>query len=192
MVFRTEELYKAISLNDHDSLIMTLDKITKDLGTDFQYRINQLAIYFDGKEYKRSRFGIKIIIDDFNSLNSYTNDIESELRKSQKEKKLYKFTLDADAMLFLDDSSLKPYKMKRTKFRHLLVYNLAKSKKPISTKNLAEGFTKKTEVIRRTVDKIRTEISTKFTVPRDALIKNNDDGYHIDNVMLNVPKGYTP
>jgi hypothetical protein len=183
IIVSIEELYKVIKINDYDVLKITLDKLEKELQADFRYKTNQFVVYYNGKNYARSNLGIKIIVDDDKKLNKYLEKIEKKLNEKEDEK--YKFILDDESKLFLQNSDIPPYKMEKGALRLKLLTYLAKEKKFIQTKDLATLFKVTEIIIRKTVNEIRTEVEIKLKVPKKSIIKNSPSvGYKVDNVKL--------
>ncbi len=136
---------------------------------------------------------IWIEIDDPKRLNKYIAEKEVELAEVRKETNRHNFVLDEEAKLYLADSKLPPYPIKRGSIRHKLIYYLAKNGGYMYAAQLAKKVGSNPTRIRKTVDQLRDQVIDRFNVPGTDLIQNLDTGsYRAGTITLRVPKGYTP
>ncbi|MBX4200142.1 hypothetical protein KW790_01660 [Candidatus Parcubacteria bacterium] len=188
IVISIDNFLKETLINDLDVLKRALDNLQQSLKNIFEYQfifrtsISSAADINMAAPLKTPR-DVKITVFNADGLLNHSKDLEADLKKSQASKKLYAFNL-IDGYLSLKGSKKPPHQMEMGGKRYKVLFFLAKAKKYIKTKDLADKFDATPTSIRRTVGEIRKVVQDAFNVPLNSIIDNNKTaGYRVLNVI---------
>ncbi len=180
-IFRFDPL-----LDDTDLLKMSFGKIADETNGNIKVEL-RLGPPRRGDTTDPSHVNYDLYVwfyvEDQNKFKEYQNSVRLKI---ERETKAVQFILDSEGFFYPEGTEPEHrHQLKRNSDRYQLLYFLAKERKYLPTKEIAEKLEVSPLVIRKKVDEIRKIVTDKWSLPREALFESdNTSGYRVTNVTV--------